>query len=241
MTSAMSALHSGRTLTFGETTSAAIRATDIDIREGRPHFDLVTPEGRSSVALRQYGTHQIANALAAAAVAHSLGFTTDQIAGALSIAEIHARWRMEVRDLDDLVIINDAYNASPDSMAAALKTLAHLSQERGGESWAFLGNMRELGESSAHAHAEIGTLASALGIDHLVTVAAPDYAAGVPAGSNLALHICGDKEEALTFIEHLNRGDVVLCKASRSDGLEEVAEKIESAWIVKMRDEGVEE
>ena len=240
-TSAMSSLHSGRTLTFGETTSSAIRATDIEIREGRPHFDLVTPEGRSSVALRQYGTHQIANALAAAAVAHALGFTTDHIAGALSTAEVHARWRMEVRNLDDLVIINDAYNASPDSMAAALKTLAHLSQERGGESWAFLGNMRELGESSAQAHAEIGTLASTLGIDHLVTVGASDYAAGISAGAEIALHICRDKAEALNYIQYLNRGDVVLCKASRSDGLEEIAEKIESTWIVKIRDEGVEE
>ena len=241
MTSSMSSLHDGKVLTFGETASSNIRATDIEIREGRPHFDLVTPEGRASVALRQYGTHQIANALAAAAVAHALGITTDHIAGALSTAEVKAKWRMEVRTLEDLVIINDAYNASPDSMAAALKTLAHLSQERGGESWAFLGNMRELGESSAQAHAEIGTLASNLGIDHLVTVGAPDYAPGVSADSEVALHICRDKEEALEFIKHLNRGDVVLCKASRSDGLEEVAEKIEKAWLLKIRDEGVEE
>ncbi len=241
MTSAMSSLHSGKVLTFGETTTSDIRATDIEIREGRPHFDLVTPEGRSSVALRQYGTHQIANALAAAAVAHALGFTSDQIAGALSTAEVHARWRMEVRNLDDLVIINDAYNASPDSMSAALKTLAHLSQERGGESWAFLGNMRELGESSAQAHAEIGTLASSLGIDHLVTVGAADYAAGISSDAQIALHICGDKEEALSYLKYLNRGDVVLCKASRSDGLEEIAAKIETYWVEKIREEGVEE
>jgi UDP-N-acetylmuramoyl-tripeptide--D-alanyl-D-alanine ligase len=57
----------------------------------------------------------------------------------------------------------------------------------------------------------------------------------------MALHICRDKDEALTYIQYLNRGDVVLCKASRSDGLEEIAEKIESAWQIKLRDEGVEE
>jgi UDP-N-acetylmuramoyl-tripeptide--D-alanyl-D-alanine ligase len=241
MTSAMASLHAGKTITFGENSQSQIRATDIEIREGRPHFELVTPEGRSTVTLRQYGTHQIANALAAAAVSYALGLNVDHIAGALSTAEVNARWRMEVKTLDDLVIINDAYNASPDSMAAALHTLAHLSQERGGESWAFLGNMRELGESSTQAHAEIGTLASSLGVDHLVTVGAPDYAIGVADGAQMALHICRDKDEALTYIQYLNRGDVVLCKASRSDGLEEIAEKIESAWQIKLRDEGVEE
>jgi UDP-N-acetylmuramoyl-tripeptide--D-alanyl-D-alanine ligase len=241
MTAAMSSLHDGTTFTFGETPSADIRATDIELRDGRAHFDLVTPEGRSTVALRQYGLHQIPNALAAAAVAHALGFTSDQIASALSTAEMSAKWRMEVHTLDDLVIINDAYNASPDSMKAAIMTLAHLSQERGGESWAFLGNMRELGESSAQAHAEIGTLASTVGIDHLVTIGAPDYAAALGEDSQISIHPCKDIEEALTFIQYLNRGDVVLCKASRSDALEVVAMKIESAWLAKLRVEGVEE
>ncbi len=241
MTAAMSSLHSGTTLTFGETPAAAIRATDIELRDGRAHFDLVTPEGRSTVALRQYGLHQIPNALAAAAVAHALGFTSDQIAGALSTAAVKAKWRMEVHTLDDLVIINDSYNASPDSMKAAIATLAHLSQERGGESWACLGNMRELGESSAQAHAEIGTLAATVGIDHLVTIGAPDYAADIVDNSQIAIHPCADIDEALTFIQYLNRGDVVLCKASRSDGLEVVAQEIESAWLAKLREEGVEE
>lgn len=241
MTSAMTSLHSGRVITFGQKSSSLIRATDIEIREGRPHFDLVTPEGRTTVTLRLYGVHQIANALAAAAIAFALGFSVDQIAGALSMAEVHARWRMEVRELTDLIIINDAYNASPDSMSAALQTLAHLSQERGGESWAFLGNMRELGESSPQAHAEIGTLASSVGIDHLVTIGAPDYVKGVPLDSQMAIHQCGDKEEALTYLKYISRGDVLLCKASRSDGLEEVAEKIEDMWLKKLKDEGAEE
>ena len=236
-TPAMRKLHKGRTISFGESSSSDIRATDIELRDGRAHFDLVTPEGRSTVALRLYGIHQISNALAAAAVAHVLGISTDHIAGSLSTAEVHARWRMEVRELHDLTIINDAYNASPDSMEAALRTLAHLTQERGGESWAFLGNMRELGESSAQAHAEIGTLASEIGIDHLVTVGAPDYAAGVKEGSQSSLHICSDRAEAEAFAAHLNRGDVVLCKASRSDGLEILAEEIEKFWIKKIDSE----
>jgi UDP-N-acetylmuramoyl-tripeptide--D-alanyl-D-alanine ligase len=239
-TPAMSKLHRGVVLTFGETSTASIRATDIELREGRAYFDLVTPEGRSTVALRLYGLHQIGNALAAAAVAHALGISTDHIAGQLSIAEMGAKWRMEVRDLNDLVLINDAYNASPDSMAAALNTLAHLSQERGGESWAFLGNMRELGESAALAHAAIGTLASELGIDHLVTVGAPDYRDGV--GASTVLHECADRAEALNVARHINRGDVVLCKASRSDRLELLADEIDAMWSKKIfseNDEGV--
>ena len=238
----MKSLHKGKTIFFGQDANSDIRATDIELREGRPHFDLVTPEGRSTVALRLYGEHQISNALAAAAVAHVLGISTDHIASALSTAEIHARWRMEVKELHDLTIINDAYNASPDSMAAALRTLVHLTQERGGESWAFLGNMRELGESSRQAHTEIGTLASSLGVDHLITVGAPEYAIEIGENSQISLHMCVDRAEALTFAEHLNRGDVVLCKASRSDGLEVLAENIEKFWLSKIEsEEGVGE
>jgi UDP-N-acetylmuramoyl-tripeptide--D-alanyl-D-alanine ligase len=238
----MSSLHKGKTILFGQESNSDIRATDIELREGRPHFDLVTPEGRSTVALRLYGEHQVSNALAAAAIAYVLGITTDHIARALSTAEVHARWRMEVKELHDLTIINDAYNASPDSMAAALRTLVHLTQERGGQSWAFLGNMRELGESSRQAHLEIGTLASSLGVDHLVTVGAPDYEIEIDNNSQISIHNCADRAEALTFAEHLNRGDVVLCKASRSDGLEVLAENIEKMWISKIEsEEGVSE
>lgn len=237
-TKKMADIHSGRILTFGQDSHSDIRAADVELREGRAHFDLVTPEGRSTVALRQLGLHQVPNALAASAVAHALGMSTDQIATALSTAEMHAAMRMQVIELPDLTLINDAYNASPDSMAAALSTLAHLSQERGGESWAFLGNMRELGESSVQAHREIGTLCSELRIDHLVIVSAPDYAAGVSADSQTSVHLCQDKSEAYALFAHLNRGDVVLCKGSRSEQLEDVAQEIEKFWKQKLEAEG---
>jgi UDP-N-acetylmuramoyl-tripeptide--D-alanyl-D-alanine ligase len=236
-TKEMATLHKGAVITFGQDGGSKIRATDVELREGRAHFDLVTPEGRSTVALRQLGLHQVPNALAAAAVAHALGMSTDQIATALSTAEMNAAMRMQVIELPDLTLINDAYNASPDSMAAALSTLAHLSQERGGESWAFLGIMRELGESATQAHQEIGTLCSELRIDHLVTVNAPDYAPGVAAGSETSIHICGTKSEAYELLVHLNRGDVVLCKGSRSEKLEEVANEIEKFWREKLAEE----
>lgn len=236
-TPAMKKLHQGDRIIFGEKGDEDIRAADIELRDGHPHFDLVTPEGRSTVALRLVGIHQISNALAAAAVAYSLKLTTEEIAGALSLADSRAPWRMELHELPDLLLINDAYNASPDSMAAALRTLAHLSQERGGESWAFLGKMAELGESTTSEHEAIGTLASEIGIDHLIAVGAAEYGGGINSDSPMMIHQCHNIDEALDLIGHINRGDVVLCKGSRSAGLEVLADAIEKSWQKKIEEE----
>ncbi len=227
----MSRLHQGRVVTFGEKSGCEVRATDVEVREGRAHFDLVTPEGRTTVGLRIVGLHQVANALAVAAIASVLGLSLDQIAGGLSTAESKAKWRMEIHEIDSLVLINDSYNASPEAMSAALSTLVHFAQERGGEAWAFLGKMHELGESSAQDHAAIGTLASELGIDHLVCVGAPEYAQLVPADSATLVHLFASKEQAATMVANMNRGDVVLVKASRSEKFEDLAEMITKSWI----------
>ena len=235
-TPAMSSLHKGKTLTFGESSGCDIRATDIEIREGRAHFDLITPEGRSAVALRIIGLHQVANALAVAAVATVLGFSLDQIASGLSTAESQAKWRMEISELPSLVLINDAYNASPEAMAAALQTLVLFAQERGGESWAFLGKMHELGESSSKDHAAIGTLASELGIDHLVCVGAPEYAASITVSSATTIHQCKDIASAVDVGRNLNRGDVVLVKASRSEKLELLADALSEQWLSEIQE-----
>lgn len=226
----MASLHAGRIVTFGETAGCEIRATDIEVREGRAHFDLVTPEGRATVGLRIVGLHQVANALAVAAVASTLGLTLDQIASGLSTAESKAKWRMEINEINSLVLINDSYNASPEAMSAALSTLVLIAQERGGQTWAFLGKMHELGESSAQDHAAIGTLASELGVDHLVCVGAPEYAQLVPADSATSVHLFLHKEQATTLVANMNKGDVVLVKASRSEKFEELAEKIAETW-----------
>ncbi|CAB4539298.1 MAG: UDP-N-acetylmuramoyl-tripeptide--D-alanyl-D-alanine ligase [Actinobacteria bacterium] len=237
----MSAKHAGLVITFGETSENPIRATEIELREGCAHFDLVTPAGRSPVALRLVGLHQVANALAAAAVAHVLGFSTDEIANSLSLADSQAKWRMEIHQLPELTLINDAYNASPDSMEAALRTLAYFSQERGGESWAFLGKMAELGESSSQEHEKIGTLASEIGIDHLIAIASPEFAGAVAESvggeTGMSIHLCSDKSEALKLIEFINPGDVVLCKGSRSAGLEEVADEVINRWKLRMENQ----
>lgn len=229
-TPAMSALHTGVTVTFGETTEADIRATDIEIREGRPHFDLVTPAGRASVGLRIIGIHQVANALAAAAIATNLNISIDLIAGALSTAELHSKWRMEISELDGLVLINDSYNASPESTEAALRTLVLFAQERGGQSWAFLGKMHELGASSQQHHSRLGTLASELGIDHLVCVASSEYAAQLNVSSAITVHLLDSKESAGELVSQMSQGDVVLVKASRAEKFEEIAALITERW-----------
>lgn len=227
-TPAMSSLHSGRVITFGN--SSQVRAADIEIREGRPHFDLVTPAGRDAVGMRVIGEHQISNALAAAAVGTALELPIELIASSLSTAENSSKWRMELHDLFGLLLINDAYNANPESMAAALRSLALFAQERGGESWAFLGKMHELGESSPSHHATVGRLANEIGIDHLIAIAAPEY--GVSQGQ-MSVHHYSSIDECLTMTDHFLAGDVVLVKASRSEGFEVLAQRLEDMWLDK--------
>jgi UDP-N-acetylmuramoyl-tripeptide--D-alanyl-D-alanine ligase len=227
----MKQLHKGRTILFGEKNTDEVRAADLEIREGRPHFDLVTPEGRASVGLRLVGIHQTANALAAAAICSALGLSVDYIAGALSTASIQSSWRMQVTEFDSGVLINDAYNASPESVESALRTLILFAQERGGQSWAFLGKMQELGESSVAEHERIGTLAQEIGIDHLVCINSPEYASALgnaseTRGSSMSVHICADISEAEKVASGISAGDVILVKASRSEHLEDLADAI---------------
>lgn len=227
-TPAMASLHKGRTINFGD--NQEVRAADIEIREGRPHFDLVTPAGRDAVGMRVVGAHQISNALAVAAVGTALDLPIELIASSLSTAESASKWRMELHDVFGLLIINDSYNANPESMAAALRSLVLFAQERGGESWAFLGKMHELGESSDAQHEAIGTLAQEIGIDHLVAIGAPEYGA---SKGQMMVHHYANIEECLSMTDYFSAGDVALVKASRSEGLEVLAQKLESMWLDK--------
>ena len=222
----MAAGFPGKVITFGETQSADVRATDIEIREGCPHFDLVNSEGRVSVGMRLVGAHQISNALAAAAAATALGISNDHIASSLSMAENRSKWRMELHDLNGLLVINDAYNANPESMEAALFSLRLFAQERGGAAWAFLGKMHELGDTSVEAHKKIGQLARDLAIDHLVAINTPEY--GDPS-----LHY-KDWQSALSeLLPQFASGDVVLIKASRAEKLDELAVALLESWETK--------
>lgn len=225
---------SRKRITFGEKSSCNVRAADLEFREGMAHFDLVSESGRAPVALRLLGAHQVANALAAAATALEVGISIESVAAALSTAEPRSKWRMELHDVDELLIINDSYNANPESMQAALRTLVLLTQERGGSSWAILGKMHELGESEREEHLHIGRLASELGVDHLVAVGTELYLDGLEldpaAGDEMLTHYFLTQEEALQALDHIERGDVLLIKASRAEHLDELSEKLLANW-----------
>jgi UDP-N-acetylmuramoyl-tripeptide--D-alanyl-D-alanine ligase len=229
-TKAMKALHAGKIIYFGEGAQDDVRAADIEMREARPHFDLVTPAGRDAVGMRLIGAHQVSNALAAAAVCTALEIPIEIIASGLSTADLASKWRMQINDIEDLLIINDSYNANPESMKAAIDSMVLFAQERGGSSWAFLGQMHELGAESNSLHASVAAHAHELGIDHLVSIGTRAFAEGIPAQSPTTLHHCEDIPQALSLVSHLEPGDVVLVKASRSEHFEALSQGIEDTW-----------
>ena len=215
-----------RRITFGEISNAQIRAADIELHGANPAFDLVTPEGRERVELQLIGAHQIANALAAAAAAFALGVTTQQIAGSLSLHTSRSPWRMELVELNGALLINDSYNANPESMAAALQTLVLLTQERGGRSWAFLGRMHELGDSASELHSQVGELARSLKVDYLVAIGESGFLSQHSNKSGTTERFFPDVASATEVLPEIEAGDVILVKASRAEHLEVLAEAI---------------
>jgi UDP-N-acetylmuramoyl-tripeptide--D-alanyl-D-alanine ligase len=127
-------------------------------------------------------------------------------------------------------MINDSYNANPESMAAALRTLALFAQERGGSSWAALGKMHELGPSEKTDHADIGKLVCDLAIDHLIAVSMPAYKQGVPSNSETQVHELNDKNSVVALLNEMQSGDVLLVKASRAEHFEEIAQQVAVNW-----------
>ena len=229
---AMANRTAARIVTFSVDPSAAtadVRAVGIRLDDlGRASFRLVMPAGSAPVTLRLHGAHHVPNALAAAALAAELGMDTPAIAGALSAATARSRWRMELRERPDgVLVVNDAYNANPDSTRAAIEALAHIT--RGGRrGFAVLGHMAELGDTEVASHAEAGRLAARAGVAGLIAVgerARPvlDGARGEAGWHGDALAV-PDAPAAVAALGNLLRpGDVVLIKASHSAGLEHIA------------------
>lgn len=223
LTTNMKNLTKAKVVTFGENSNNDVRATDVEIREGFAHFDLVTSFGRESVALRQAGRHQVANALAAAAIATALNMPIDKISAGLSTAETSSKWRMELHEVAGRLIINDSYNANPESMIAALDSLRLFAQERGGRAWAFLGKMHELGNYSVAGHQDVTRKAIDLEIDHLVAIGTKEYLVESELGSTEIL-LVENIESAREIAAGSEAGDVILVKGSRAEGLEKLAE-----------------
>jgi UDP-N-acetylmuramoyl-tripeptide--D-alanyl-D-alanine ligase len=225
---AMAARTRARVVTFGRSASADVRAADVSTDElGRARFTLEAPDGSAPVRLQLHGEHHVHNALAAAALAGQLGMPAADIAAGLTSAVARSRWRMEVTQLSDgVTIINDAYNANPDTVRAALRALATMARGRRG--LAVLGHMTELGDDSDRLHEEIGAAAARAGLAGLIVVgeqAAPMLAGAksVPAWHGELLSVTDAAAAVRAVRDRLRTGDVVLVKASHSIGLERVA------------------
>ena len=221
-----------RVTLFGESESAAVRAEAVSLdASGRASFRLQIGDAPGiGVALNLHGQHFVSAALAAAAVASTCGVPIEQIASALEAAGPRSPLRMEVRtSVHGVTVINDAYNANPDSMRAALKTLR--SMAGAGRTWAVLGEMRELGEHSMPEHDAIGRLVVRLDISRLICVGSGTRVMHLAASNEGSW---ADEsvwvEDVSGAVEILDRdlqpGDTVLIKASRAIGLEAVAEHL---------------
>ena len=233
--SAMAQLTKARVLWFGvDGTAAADRVRAMDVRSSRSGttFTLKLPDGTSSeVVFRVLGEHHVANALAAASAAHALGVSIDDIVAGLQSVTRAERWRMEVMGgAGGVTVINDAYNASPDSMAAALKTLVQL-REPAGRAIAVLGEMSELGEAAGDEHDRIGLLAVRLGVDQVVVVgpgARRMHISSINEGSWDGESVFVEtQDEAFELLKSMLReGDTVLVKSSNSAGLRHLGDRL---------------
>jgi len=222
-----------RALLVGASHEAGLRATDIDLDgAGRPSFTVSGDgvEAETRVSLPLHGEHHVGNALAVIAVALECGMTMGDIAEALADARPASRWRMEVTErADGVTIINDAYNANPDSMRAALKALVAMG--RGRRTWAVLGSMLELGDESTTEHDAIGRLAVRLNVSRLVVVgetARPMASGAQHEGSwgDEAVWV-PDADAAYELLSReLSAGDVVLFKSSRDAGLRWLGDRL---------------
>lgn len=228
---AMAARTHARVVTVGEHLSANVRADRVLIdRAGRASFDIVTEAGRAPVSLQVRGEHQVGNALAAAGLALACGLELAQIAAALGAATARSHWRMEVTETAAGVsVVNDAYNANPESMRAALKSLAILAEGR--RAVAVLAQMAELGPDSIAEHDRIGRLVVRLDVAQLLAIG--DEARPIAHGAALEGSWNGESEwvpdiaAALGRLTELVRpDDVVLIKGSRAAGLERLAAEL---------------
>lgn len=216
---AMRALTDGPVLTFGRADHADVRVLDLALdRLGRPSFTLRTADASATVALPLVGAHQALNASAAAAAGLAVGVPLDVSAAALATAAL-SRWRLELRGLaGGATLLNDSFNANPDSTRAALDALAAI---EAGRRIAVLGEMLELGDDSEAEHRAIGVYAARTA-DLIVAVG--EAAAPIAESAGDRAVALADNDAAVDLLRRtLAAGDVVLVKASREARLDEVA------------------
>lgn len=220
----------GKVVTFGLSRGAGVRAEDVTLDAGgRASFRLTSDDVMIPVTLSVPGEHMVSDALAAAAVALTMGIAETSIASALKAASI-SPWRMETFTTSrGIRVVNDAYNANPESMAAALRAARWMAGD--GRLIAVLGTMAELGPITTAEHERMGALAARLRVDRLITVgeAARTIATtGLQEGIERDdVVVCDTAAEALETLRHdAEPGDLVLLKGSRVVGLETLAEAL---------------
>jgi UDP-N-acetylmuramoyl-tripeptide--D-alanyl-D-alanine ligase len=220
----------GRVVTFGPRSHVDVGARDVSLGpEGRASFRLTTAEGEVPITLAVPGEHMVSNALAAVAVGRELGVGLEDTAAALASAGV-SRWRMETfSTASGLRVLNDAYNANPESAAAALRTARWMAGTF--RLIAVLGEMAELGPISEEEHDRVGELAARIRVDRLITVgdaALPIARAAIREG--MAPEDVASVDTPEEAVEDVRRsavtGDLILCKGSRVAGLERVAEAL---------------
>jgi UDP-N-acetylmuramoyl-tripeptide--D-alanyl-D-alanine ligase len=218
---------------FGLSQEADIRASDVTVDErGHAHFTLHTPEGAAPVSLQLIGEHQVANALAAAAVARHIGLDTEELAAGLGTATPASGGRLEITERPDgIVIVNDAYNANPHSTRAALRAL--IAMANGRRTIVVLGAMLGLGDEAEPEHRAMGALTAELGVDLVITVGGlkgSEEAGWIADGAEAAgmnVRRTVDNVEARVLLDGLLApGDIVLFKASQPAGLQPLAEQL---------------
>ncbi|TMR98943.1 UDP-N-acetylmuramoyl-tripeptide--D-alanyl-D-alanine ligase [Nonomuraea basaltis] len=232
----MAARTRARITLYGRSAGAQVRSGDVRMDDrARPSFELITPTGRAQVELNLIGEHQVSNALAAAAVATTLGLSAEQIAQGLKEATRRSAGRLEILERPDgVTIVNDAYNANPESMRAGLRALKALAGAR--RSVAVLGAMGQQADASRARHAQVGRLVAELGIDVLIAVGTGDPVAmaqeAESANLGVAVHRVADAAAAVALAtELLEPGDVVLVKASSEIGLAACARELARAGV----------
>jgi UDP-N-acetylmuramoyl-tripeptide--D-alanyl-D-alanine ligase len=234
---AMADRTAARVVRVGRSAGADVWAGPVTLDAlARPRFTLHTADGETDVALAVHGDHQVSNALCAAAVAVECGASLEQVAAALAAAGPMSKHRMEVATRDDgVTVINDAYNANPDSMRAGLKALAAIAREAGEtrRSWAVLGEMAELGDDAISEHDRIGRLAVRLDVSRLIVVgtgrpmSAMHHGAVMEGSWGSETTMVADADAALALLRaELQAGDVVLVKASNAAGLGALADAL---------------
>ncbi|MFI5511628.1 UDP-N-acetylmuramoyl-tripeptide--D-alanyl-D-alanine ligase [Mycobacterium sp. NPDC051804] len=229
---AMADVTEARVVRVSRSAEVDVWADSVTLDElARPRFTLHAGSSQVDVTLAVHGDHQVSNALCAAAVALECGATLEQIATALAAAGPASRHRMQVATRPDgVTIVNDAYNANPDSMRAGLKALAWMAR-RGRRSWAVLGEMAELGDDAITEHDNIGRLAVRLDVSRLIVIgtgramSAMHHGAVMEGSWGPEATMVADADAALAVLRsELRAGDVVLVKGSNSAGLGALAD-----------------